>query len=126
MCPHATPGGAVARRSSLRTVSHPDARHRSTATRLSTSLIVVACLALIACDANSTIFAIDRSTPDPWSLADAELFLLEGVSQEGEVAALLPEPLVVEVRDPAGDPFADAPIEWVFQQGRGAPQGLDL
>jgi hypothetical protein len=51
----------------------------------------------------------------PNDAAPAELTAVSGDGQEAKVGSVLPEPLVVQVRDAAGRPLAEVPLVFRFQ-----------
>jgi uncharacterized protein YjdB len=73
---------------------------------------------LTSCDAAVGIAGFDDRGSGP-DLSLAEIQMISGDEQEGRVASLAPERLVVEVTDEHGDPLSGAPVEWAFMQGRG-------
>ena len=62
-------------------------------------------------------------TPPSAALVAAELRLVSGDDQEGEVGQTLPSALTVQVTDSLGEPIAGAPVEWVFTHGGGRGAG---
>jgi hypothetical protein len=92
---------------------------------LSRLVFIVACALLAGCEGSATLSAEAEFEDPGLNLADAELWILAGSAQEGEVASSLPEPVVVRVTDPDGTPLDGVSIEWVFEHGRGFPTGTD-
>jgi hypothetical protein len=123
MFANATPGGAVAGRSRLRATSDRTNVARRPARRFMRMLAAVCCSALFGCGSSSVI---GPGTSDVEGLDDAEVVLIRGDGQEGVVASLLSESLVVEVRGADGSPIAGAPITWEFYGGQGFPARLPL
>ena len=106
----ATPGGSVAPFISLPRTSRAYELRRSHSVHRSFLLSLVSSLLLLACGEQG-LTVVGPNEPDGPSLADAQIEMVAGDSQEAEVAAFLPEPLVVEVLDAAGAPFTSAPVE---------------
>ncbi len=113
-----TPGGAVAGRKVVHAAPHPV--RRSTSAKDALLFATLSCAALLACGDNSTVVGVLPETPPPATaaeLADAQIRVVSGDSQEGEVASVLSDSLVVEVTRSSGAPLGGAPVEWVFDAG---------
>ena len=121
--------GGVAAHLTLLPKLHPFSPRRSKNCRFAWAII--AALSLLACADGGSLTVphvddapapTDPPPPNP-SLADAELQLVSGDDQEGEVAHPLPEAVTVQVTDTLGQPIAGAPVEWLFTQGGGRGAG---
>ncbi|NIR39417.1 MAG: hypothetical protein GWN07_26515, partial [Actinobacteria bacterium] len=113
MFTHATTGGAVAKhraRPHRRRGSRPDLRLAS----------VLVTLLLSACGSDTLI--LTGLDPDV-DLSTAEIRIVSGATQDGEVGAPLASPLVVEVVDASGAGLASVQVQWTFSQGRAVGGG---
>ncbi|HSG47068.1 MAG TPA: hypothetical protein VLA43_04540, partial [Longimicrobiales bacterium] len=89
-------------------------------TRLLPTLSILGISLLAACSESATIASENETFLD---LSQAQVLVVTGASQEGEVGTYLPEPLTVEVRSKGGTPMAGVLVEWVFQAGQGVTAG---
>jgi len=75
-------------------------------------------LGLGACTDSPTLAGGAEPT-GPGELAVSTIEVIQGGTQEGEVAAYLADPVVVEVRSAGGAALTNVPVEWTFRNGRG-------
>ena len=109
MIRQATPGGMVAQRRSPTRIGHKRrAGSRSFVATLS-------CITLLACgDSQLTTVSTDTA------LVAAEVTVVSGDAQSGEVGTMLANPLVVAVTDDSGAPVPGVTVMWSFASGAGS------
>ena len=81
-------------------------------------ILLLSALGLSACSDSPTLAGGAEPT-GPSELAASSIQVIDGGLQEGEVAAYLAEPLVIEVRSAGGAALTNVPVEWTFRNGRG-------
>ena len=94
----------------------PSIRTRALSSPLPFLLLTV--VGLGACNDSPTLAGGAEPT-GPGELAVSTIEVIQGGTQEGEVAAYLAEPVVVEVRSAGGAALTNVPVEWTFRNGRG-------
>ncbi len=88
------------------------------------SRLWVAMIALSGCGGSMVqVQVASGEITDPAVLAAAQIEVVSGDDQEGEVGVKLPAPVVVLVTDASGRPLEGAPVLWRLSQGRGAARG---
>lgn len=111
---HATPGGAVAGRT---TPSCQRCQKRIARGRWRRIALILSAHVLASCGDSSVQVQLGPTTPI--DLEAAAVAVVAGDAQEASVGSLVPSPLVIQVLDPAGNPVPNAPILWEFQAGKG-------